>query len=311
MKLIKGLICIGIFCLILGSFTYAQEEKLKENWDQFKKVWNEVYEHMTEQKDEQPANPFNLGGGQYKMIKDKELKLYAEVGQLLEKAGLLKSDDDLDEVTYGIKKLFKIGTAKSSGGLGNILVQVAGPGGPGGQRENPAEAYKKLKEALEELKGGDKDSLNDIKKSLKTLKAFKEDTGHFKKQRVLRLIEALVLGQNYPEKPKPSAELEKKIQELVKKLGNENFKERDNAEKELREMGELAESVLKKALNETKDTEVKTRIQRLLGEGEEEEEDEENDEEGRGPQRQVQVEARAVIPGMEPQEDDENGEDEE
>jgi hypothetical protein len=272
MKITVSLISLTIFCLILGGLCLAQEEKIKENWDKFKEVWNEVYEYMSEQEDDQPAVPFPFGPMRYKPIKDEELKLYAKVGKLLEKADLLKDEEDLDDVAFGIKKFFKLGISKSGGGMGIIRIIA-----PGQDRENPSQAFSDLKEALEELKDGDKDALKDIKKSLKILDERFEEMDHFKLQRVLRLTEALVLGQDFPEKPKPSAELTRRIGELIKRLAHEDFRERDKAEDELRNIGELAESALRKALEETKDAEVKTRIERLLGE-EEKEEDEEDEE---------------------------------
>ncbi len=75
----------------------------------------------------------------------------------------------------------------------------------------------------------------------------------------------------YKQRPKSrkiklSSEQLKKVEELVKNLGDDEYKVRKKATEELTGIGEPAIPALKKALKKTKDPEVKERIEKILKE---------------------------------------------
>jgi hypothetical protein len=65
-------------------------------------------------------------------------------------------------------------------------------------------------------------------------------------------------------------EAEKKVMDLVEKLGSDAWAEREAANKELRNLDRFAEAILRRALNTTEDAEVKMRIKQVLDALEEE-----------------------------------------
>lgn len=73
----------------------------------------------------------------------------------------------------------------------------------------------------------------------------------------------LALGAALQAQDQPAQDTDK-VQNLVKKLGHEDFKVREEAQKELEKMGPEILPRLKKALKETDDPEIRTRLEQII-----------------------------------------------
>jgi len=84
-------------------------------------------------------------------------------------------------------------------------------------------------------------------------------------QQALNLANALASSKlNVSVQVKPTAELEKKIEKLIKQLGAEDWQQRESATKELEKIGNLAKPQLSRAKKESPDAEIRFRAETIL-----------------------------------------------
>jgi hypothetical protein len=111
--------------------------------------------------------------------------MYARLGDFLKKAGLLEDDDKLGDVDFAVKRLLKFCV---SGKFGKVKVTAT-------SFERLRELYLKLKETFRSLLNEEQREplLVRIRNILKGIGCFREGTNYFKRQRIFKVIKAMIL----------------------------------------------------------------------------------------------------------------------
>jgi len=257
---------------LLAALVPQDEGRLKESWPKLVEAWKAVEAYK------QPAE----GAG---MLDDELLKLAAKVHTAFEAAGLYAADGEY--LPQAVKAFMKMrartifpASGQSPNGRLAFVRAVRVAGAPGGGFEsvptvdnNPMGSLLNSLKKLQALKQGgldDEDNVQDelatARKCMKAIGITADDTPAGLRRRVLHLVKALSLGEDYPASATAPEEQVKRIKGWIADLGHESIETREAALKELKGVGEAALPFAREALK-SPDAEIATRARSLLGYG--------------------------------------------
>jgi hypothetical protein len=254
---------------LLVAFVPQDEAKLKESWPKLVEVWKAVEAYKSA-----PENG---------PLDDEYLKVAAKLHGAFESAGLYAADGEyLPQAVKTFVKFRARALAPASAQNGQFrtaLIRRIRVGAGGALTEEPqadanpmATLLNSLKK-LQSLKQGGlddeenvQDELATARKSLKALGIAADDTPPALRRRVLHLVKAIALGEDYPAPAVATEDQAKQFRGWISDLGHESIENRETATKALMGAGEASLPFVREALK-SGDAEIASRARKLLGVG--------------------------------------------
>ncbi len=257
---------------LLVAFVPQDEARLKEAWPKLVEAWKAV----------EAYKPAPENGP----LDDEYLKVAAKLHGAFESAGLFAADGEY--LPQAVKAFVKfraraLAPASAQGGLTRMAmirrIRVGAGGAPGVQEPeaqadgNPMATLLNSLKKLQALKQGGlddeenvQDELATARKSLKALGIAADDTPPALRRRVLHLVKAIALGEDYPSPAVATEDQAKQFRAWISDLGHESIENRETAAKALLGAGEASLPFLREA-QKSGDAEIASRARKLLGVG--------------------------------------------
>jgi hypothetical protein len=256
---------------LLVAFAPQDEAKLKESWPKLVEAWKAV----------EAYKPAPENGP----LDDEYLKVAAKLHGAFESAGLFAADGEY--LPQAVKAFVKfraraLAPAAPQNALNRGMVirriRVAGaaPGVVESEPQadgNPMATLLNSLKKLQSLKQGGlddeenvQDELATARKSLKALGIAADDTPPALRRRVLHLVKAIALGEDYPAPAVATEDQAKQFRAWISDLGHESIENRETAAKALLGAGEASLPFLREA-QKSGDAEIASRARKLLGVG--------------------------------------------
>jgi hypothetical protein len=198
---------------------------------------------------------------------DEKLDYLGDMRDAFKGAGVLGEDPDNPELKF-LKDLTmkRMESAAGLGGNSNMLQARIVVGGAGGNNQQFAPQIPGMftLEPFLEQDLADPDVRRKIEEELVKMGHLKRNAPTWKKHRYVQLIVNLATGEGFPEMVQKTEELEVEIQELIGKLGSDDYDTREEATRRLMEIGPPCFDAVKKLVT-SEDAEVSARARMILG----------------------------------------------
>ena len=256
---------------LLVAFVPQDETKLKESWPKLVEAWKAV----------EAYKPAPENGP----LDDEYLKVAAKLHGAFESAGLFAADGEY--LPQAVKAFVKFraralapAAPQSALNRGMVIRRIRVAGAAPGVVEsepqtdgNPMATLLNSLKKLQALKQGGlddeenvQDELATARKSLKALGIAADDTPPALRRRVLHLVKAIALGEDYPAPAVATEDQAKQFRAWISDLGHESIENRETAAKALLGAGEASLPFLREA-QKSGDAEIASRARKLLGVG--------------------------------------------
>jgi hypothetical protein len=256
---------------LLVAVVPQDEAKLKEAWPKLVEAWKAV----------EAYKPAPENGP----LDDEYLKVAAKLHGAFESAGLFAADGEY--LPQAVKAFVKFraralapASPQSALNRGMVIRRIRVAGAAPGVFEsepqadgNPMATLLNSLKKLQSLKQGGlddeenvQDELATARKSLKALGIAADDTPPALRRRVLHLVKAIALGEDYPAPAVATEDQAKQFRAWISDLGHESIENRETAAKALLGAGEASLPFLREA-QKSGDAEIASRARKLLGVG--------------------------------------------